>query len=170
MQFQLDKCILRPWQMSDANSLAMYANNRKIADNLRDEFPYPYTLHDARTWLEFALGGNQNLLFAIEVDSKAVGGIGLIHKTDVYRKSAEIGYWLGEPYWYKGIMTESINFLVKHTFAHTEIIRIYAGVFENNIASARVLTKCGFKLESVHHQAIIKNGKIMNELIYSNLK
>jgi len=155
--------------MNDAKSLAKYANNKKIADNLRDEFPYPYTLHDARTWLKFALA-NQNLLFAIEVDSKAVGGIGLIYKTDVYRKSAEIGYWLGESYWYQGIMTESINFLVKHTFDNTEIIRIYAGVFENNIASARVLTKCGFKLESVHQQAVIKNEKIMNELIYAILK
>lgn len=169
MQFHLNKCILRPWQMSDAKSLAKYANNRKIADNLRDEFPYPYTLHDAQTWLEFALG-NQNLLFAIEVDSKAVGGIGLIYKTDVYRKSAEIGYWLGDAYWSKGIMTESINILVKHAFDNTEVIRIYAGVFENNIASARVLTKCGFYLESVHHQAIIKNGIIMNELIYAILK
>jgi len=169
MQFHLAKCILRPWQMGDAKSLAKYANNKKIAGNLRDGFPYPYTLHDARTWLEFALG-NQNLLFAIEVDSKAVGGIGLIYKTDVYKKSAEIGYWLGEAYWSKGIMTESINVLVKHTFANTEIIRIYAGVFENNIASARVLTKCGFYLESVHHQAILKNGKIMNELIYVNFR
>lgn len=110
------------------------------------------------------------MLLAIEVDSEAVGGLGLIYKSDVYRKSAEIGYWLGEPYWFKGIMTESVNMLVKHTFANTEIIRIYAGVFENNIASAKVLTKCGFSLESVHHQAIIKNGKMMNELIYANLK
>ena len=169
MKLELYFSILRPWRIDDANALAKYANNKNISDNLRDEFPYPYTLHDAKSWLKFALS-DKNLLLAIEVNSEAVGGIGLIYKSDVYRKTAEIGYWLGEAYWGKGIMSEAITNIVKYTFSSTKIIRIYASIFENNKASANTLIKAGFKLESTHQKAVIKNGVIMDEKIYAILK
>ncbi len=169
MEFHLEKCKLRPWQATDAESLAKHANNKKIATNLRDGFPYPYTITNAHNWLKSALI-DKNLLMAIEVDKEAVGGIGIIYKTDVYRLSAEIGYWLSEAHWGKGIMTEAVTNMVKHTFANSNIIRIYAGIFENNSASARVLLKAGFSLEATHYKAVIKGGKIMNEMIYAILK
>ncbi len=169
MEFNLGQAKLRPWQINDAESLAKFANNKNISDNLRDSFPYPHTIHDARTWLEFAVN-NKDLLLAIEVNSEAVGGIGLIYKTDVYRKTAEIGYWLAEPFWGQGIMTEAIKKIVEYSFNNSKIIRIYARIFENNKTSARVLTKAGFKLEAVHKNSVIKNGLIMNELIYAILK
>jgi [ribosomal protein S5]-alanine N-acetyltransferase len=169
MEFHLDKCKLRPWQIEDALSIAKYANNKKIADHLRDGFPYPYTLHDAKSWLKFALS-SKDLLLAIEVDSEAIGSVGIIYKNDIYRKTAEIGYWLGEPHWGKGIMSSVIPGLTKHIFANTEIIRIYAGVFENNKASARTLIKAGFKYEATHKNAVIKNGIVMDENIYALLK
>ena len=169
MEFHLDKCLLRPWQHDDAHSLAKYANNKKIADNLRDGFPYPYTLHDAQSWLKFALS-SKSLLLAIEVDSEAVGSIGIIYKDDIYRKSAEIGYWLAEQYWNQGIMCSAIKNLTKHIFANSDIIRIYAGVFESNQASAKTLVKAGFRYEATHKKAVIKNGIIMDETIYTLLK
>ncbi len=169
MEIKLEHAILRPWQFDDAESLAKYANNKNISDNLRNGFPYPYTIHDARTWLEFAVN-NKDLLLAIEVNSEAVGGIGLIYKTDIYRKTAEIGYWLAQPYWNQGIMTEAIKKIVEYCFSDSKIIRIYAGIFENNKTSAHILTKAGFKLEAVHENGIIKNGVVMNELIYAILK
>lgn len=107
---------------------------------------------------------------AVEHKTEAVGGIGIIYKTDIYRKSAEIGYWLGEPFWGQGIMTEAIKKIVYYTFNNSKIIRIYAEVFENNPASARVLEKAGFHLEAVHKKAIYKNSIIMSEMVYAILK
>ncbi len=169
MEFHLKTCTLRPWQLSDVQSLAKCANNKNIADNLRDGFPYPYTLNDAQNWLKSAIN-DKNLLMAIELNEQAVGGIGIIYKTDVYRLSAEIGYWLCENLWGKGIMCEAVKNMVQYTFANTRIVRIYAGIFENNIASARVLEKAGFFLEATHKNAVIKNGTIMDEKLYSILK
>ncbi len=169
MEFHLDKCKLRPWHTEDADSLAKYANNKKIADKLRDGFPYPYTLNDAHSWLKFALG-SKDLLLAIEINSEAVGSIGIIYKNDIYRKTAEIGYWLGEPFWGQGIIGLAISNLTKHIFTNTDIIRIYAGIFENNKASAKALVKAGFRYEATHKNAVIKNGIIMDETIYVLLK
>lgn len=169
MEFKLKHTLLRPWKTEDAEALAKHANNKNIADNLRDGFPYPYTLHDARSWLEFAINNN-NFLLAIDHEGEAIGGVGIIYKTDIYRKSAEVGYWLSQEFWGQGIMTEAIITIVNHTFDNTDIVRIYAGIFENNPASATVLKKVGFKLEAVHEQAIFKNGKFMNEMFYVKLK
>lgn len=165
MEFPLKNAKLRLWSLKDAKSLSLHANNIKIANNLRNEFPHPYTHKDAIRWLKFALD-NPNLLLAISIDDKAVGGIGVIYKTDVYHRSAEIGYWLGEKHWNKGIMTDAIGTLVQHTFCNTNIIRIYAGTFETNIGSVKVLEKVGFQLEAIHKNAVFKNGKFMNEYLY----
>lgn len=165
MEFHLTKCKLRPWHKSDAKDLVKHANNKKIADCLRDGFPHPYTLNDANNWLKNNLT-NKNLLLAIEMNNEAVGGIGIIYQSDVYRRGAEIGYWLSEDYWNQGIMTESIKTLVQHTFNNSDIVRIHAGTFESNIASARVLEKASFELEAIHKKAVFKNGILMNEYRY----
>lgn len=165
MEFHLINCKLRPWHQEDAMDLAKHANNKKIADCLRDGFPHPYTLNDANNWLKNNLT-NKNLLLAIDVNNEAVGGIGIVYQSDVYRRGAEIGYWLSDKYWGQGIITEAIKTLVQHTFNNSDIIRIHAGTFETNIASARVLEKAGFELEAIHKKAVYKNGVLMNEHMY----
>lgn len=169
MEFPLTKATLRPWTLNDAESLSIHANNIKIANNLRNGFPHPYTLKDAIAWLQGAKE-NPNLLLAITINNEAIGGIGIIYQTDVYHKSAEIGYWLSENYWGQGIMTEAIKTLVSHTFNNSDIHRIYAGIFESNIASARVLEKAGFKLEAIHKKAVFKKRVFMNEHLYAIFK
>lgn len=165
MEFHLINCKLRPWHQEDAMDLAKHANNKKIADCLRDGFPHPYTLNDANNWLKNNLT-NKNLLLAIDVNNEAVGGIGIVYQSDVYRRGAEIGYWLSDKYWGQGIITEAIKTLVQHTFNNSDVIRIFAGTFETNIASARVLEKAGFELEAIHKKAVYKNGALMNEHMY----
>ncbi len=166
MEFYLSNCKLRPWYQDDAEDLTKHANNKKIANSLRDGFPNPYTINDAKFWLKNNLT-NKNLLLAIEVNNEAVGGIGIIYQSDVYRRGAEIGYWLSEEYWGQGIMTEAIIILVQHTFNNSDIVRIHAGTFETNIASARVLEKAGFGLEAIRKKAVFKNGILMNEHMYT---
>ncbi len=170
VEFRLSKCVLRPWQAGDAESLALHANNPDIACNLRDGFPYPYTPEHARQWLQNSMKDEKNFLFAIDIDGKAVGGIGIIPGNDVYRLSAEIGYWLSEAYWNHGIMTEAVQTLVRWTFKNMPIIRIYAGIFEKNKISMRVLEKAGFRQEAIHRKAVIKNDVIMDEIIYAILR
>ncbi|MFN3849048.1 MAG: GNAT family N-acetyltransferase [Spirosomataceae bacterium] len=156
--------ILRKWQAGDEASLAALANNHKIWINLKDVFPHPYTLADAHDWVKFAHNQAEN--YAIEYEGKAVGGIGLLFKDDIYRKNAEIGYWLGEPYWGLGIISETIKQVVNHAFAQYEINRIYAGVFEYNPASMRVLEKAGFEKEAILKKSLVKEGKLYDEHIY----
>ncbi|HBS86317.1 MAG: hypothetical protein A2W91_09575 [Bacteroidetes bacterium GWF2_38_335] len=167
MQYKTKRFAVRPWNFDDCQDLAFYGNNKKIYDNLRDAFPYPYTLKNAENWLKLAPYEKNYLLRAIEIDGHAVGGIGAIFKDDVYRKSCEIGYWLAEQYWGRGIMTEIIKKLVKHIFEKHDVVRVYAAIFESNKASARVLEKAGLKLEAVHKKAVFKNGVFMDELMYA---
>jgi RimJ/RimL family protein N-acetyltransferase len=163
---------LRPWQDNDAESLAEVANNKKIFDNLRDGFPHPYTLEDAKNWITSTKSVNDPLvkLFAIDIEGKAVGSIGISLKEDVYRMNAEIGYFIGEPYWNRGIITKTIKLLVEYIFATFDVIRIYAEPYSNNIASQRALEKAGFRCEAIFHQNVIKNGEILDSCIYSILK
>jgi RimJ/RimL family protein N-acetyltransferase len=157
----------RKWKPGDEDSLTKNANNYKIWKNVRNRMPYPYTLSDAINWI----GQNQYLdpvtHFAIVVDGKAVGAVGFEMKEDIYSKNAEVGYWLGEEYWGNGISTKALEWIVKYIFSQTDIHRIYASVFIDNLASRRVLEKAGFILEAVHKQAVFKEGKFMDECIYS---
>jgi [ribosomal protein S5]-alanine N-acetyltransferase len=155
---------LRSWQLGDEESLAENANNPKITANVRDSFPHPYTIEDAKFWINLAHQQEGN--FAIIVNEKAVGGIGILLKEDIYRKNAEIGYWLGEPYWGQGIITEAIKKMVDFTFANYDIHRIYAGVFEYNLASMRVLEKAGFQFETVLKKSLFKNGQLWDDHVY----
>ena len=166
MHLITDTCILRSWMPTDVTSLVHHANNYHVSINLRDSFPHPYTLTDAQNWVQNAATIPNTLNLAIEVNGQAVGGIGLVFQTDIHRLSAEIGYWLGEAFWNKGIVTGAVKTLSAHAFRNLQLVRLYAGVFASNQASGRVLQKAGYTLEAIHKQAIIKNGSIMDEHLY----
>jgi len=162
--------LLRPWQQEDAVGLALYANNPRVSACMRDAFPSPYTIEDARRFIAMAAGPSPGLLLAIVVQDEAVGGIGIRLLDDVYRGTAEIGYWLAEPFWGKGVVTEAVRALVPVAFESTGARRIQAGIFSDNPASMRVLEKSGFVREAVHHNAITKNGRVMDEVLYVRLR
>ena len=166
----LDNVILRNWQIKDVKSLAKNANNKKIHDMLRDSFPYPYTEMAAKQWIGIVENENPATNFAIEYKGLAIGGIGIIKQTDIFRKSAEIGYWLGEKYWNKGIATISLKAMIEYSFKTFDINRLFAHIFESNVASIRVMSKCGFREEARLKDTVIKNNKIQDCLIYSLLK
>ncbi len=163
------KVILREWKKSDSAALAKIANNKKIWDNVRDRLPYPYAEQDAKEWL--ALVKKQKIVttFCIEVDGELAGSIGFTLKEDVYRKSAEIGYFIGENFWGRGIATEAIRQLVNYIEKNFDLVRIYAEVFEYNKASMKVLEKNGFYLESIRKKAAIKNNIIVNDFVWVKL-
>ncbi len=158
---------LRPFRASDAASLARHANNPKVAMNLRDRFPSPYTIEDARGWIAFAESTDRRLHLAIAVNDEACGGIGVELEDDVNRLSGEIGYWLSEEHWGKGIGTAALKAMTEHAFATFEICRLFAPVYERNRASARVLEKAGYVLEARLKKAVIKGGVVMDELRYA---
>lgn len=169
-ELNLTRYTIRPWQHGDEASLARHANNRNVWRNLRDTFPHPYTLKDAEAWIETASAENPPRNFAIVVEGEAAGGIGLMLKNDVYRGTAEIGYWLGEKYWGQGIMTEVVRKITDHLFANFSVHRIQAGVYEWNPASMRVLEKAGYALEARLRKSIIKDGEMIDELIYAIMR
>ncbi len=159
---------LRKWQSGDEQSLVENANNYNIWKNLKDIFPHPYTITDAYEWVNIASNSAEN--FAIQVEDKAVGAIGILLKEDIYRKNAEIGYWLGEPYWGNEIISTAIIDIVNYTFANYDVHRIYAGVFEYNIPSMRVLEKSGFEKEAILKKSLTKEGKLYDEHIYARYR
>jgi RimJ/RimL family protein N-acetyltransferase len=161
---------LRPLNETDAQALALLANNKKISDNLRDAFPCPYKLEDAVGFISVCEQEEPVFTFAIEYKGEFCGIIGLVKQMDVYRLSAELGYWLGEPFWNKGIMNKAAGLIVKYAFDHLDLIRLFSGVFEYNKASRRVLEKAGFTLEAIFKNSVFKNGKIFDEYRYCYLK
>lgn len=167
MEFKLRGSTLRPWKPGDEESLVRHANSRKIWRNLRDAFPHPYTVADATNWIRIANPSTTITNFAIVVDGAAVGGIGLVLKDDVFRRSAEIGYWLGEEHWGCGIVTEAVRAVTDYAFATFDICRVYAGVFEWNPASMRVLEKAGYEFECRLKKSVTKDGETIDELIYA---
>ena len=163
---------LRKFEKTDANSVYKYANNKKIADNLRNVFPCPYSLNDAENFIESILSKDETsqYLRTIEINREACGSIGLFIKDDVYVKSAELGYWLAEEYWGKGIMSEAVNQICREGFLKYDIIRIFAEPYEYNIGSRRVLEKAGFKLEGIMEKSVYKNDKIFDSCMYALIK
>lgn len=163
---------LRNWKYEDREDVAYYANNKKIADFLRNGFPHPYTIENADFFLKMGLEGDQQkqLMKAIVVEGHAVGSIGIFLKEDVYCKSAELGYWLGEDFWSKGIMTEAVRQICKLAFENYELIRIFAEPFAGNEGSRRVLEKAGFTLEGIMKKSVFKNGQISDSCMYALLK
>ena len=169
MQIDCPGFVIRSYRADDLAALVRHANNPRVAENLRDRFPYPYTQRDAHDWL--AVSGRQNpeTNFAIAVDGELVGTIGLQLGEDVYRLSGEIGYWLGEDHWGRGIATEAVLALTDWAFSTLGLLRIHAMVFEANTASRRVLEKAGYRMEGLMRQAVFKNGRVMDQLMYAKL-
>jgi len=158
---------LRPWHLDDLEDLVNYANNRKIASNLTDLFPHPYREKDGVNFIEMTLKQSPTQVFAIEINQKAIGSIGLQPQTDIHCKNMELGYWLAEDYWNKGIMTAAVQKMSLYAFKTFDVNRIFARPFGTNIGSQKILEKTGFKLEGQFKNAIFKNGMFVDELIYA---
>ncbi|MEC5145257.1 RimJ/RimL family protein N-acetyltransferase [Chitinophaga sp. 180180018-2] len=154
---------LKAIEHRDLKDMAALANHPAIAANLRDSFPSPYSLKDAENFLALIQQGKLNYVWGIYVEDEIAGVITLTPQDDIYRHSAEIGYWLGIPYHGKGVMTEAVSLLTEYAFRELNIHRIYAGVFAYNEASKKVLQKSGFHLEAIKIKAIIKNGTLLDE-------
>lgn len=164
------EAVLRPWRMTDVPALAAAANNRNVWLTLRDIMPHPYTTADAETYIRRQLEKSPSLSFCIEIAGGAAGGIGLHPQEDVNRITAELGYWLAEPYWGRGIMTEAVRAVVRHGFNSGLLQRIEAFVYANNRASTRVLEKAGFTFEGRLRSNVIKDGEVLDSLLYSRLR
>lgn len=158
---------LRTWNINDLDNLVRYANNFKVAKNMSDGFPHPYTIEAGKAFIENMAGNQNNLIYAIDVNGEAVGAIGVHPQTDIHRRNAEMGYWLAEPFWGNGIVSAAIKEIVKQAFEKFDIDRIFARPFGSNLASQKVLEKAGFKLEARFEKALIKNGNIEDELVYA---
>ena len=158
---------LRAWTMNDAPVLPKYANNFNIARFMTDRFPHPYTVSDAQSFIEFANRDQPVHIFAIDINGEAVGGIGIHPQEDVFRKNAELGYWLAEPFWGKGVISNAIPEMIDFAFKTYDITRIFARPFGTNKASQRVLEKAGFKLEARFEKTLFKNGEWLDELVYA---
>lgn len=166
------KCNIRKWKLSDAKDLAVALSNRKIQDNLRDGLPYPYTEQDGADYISSMLSANENdtFAFAITVDNKVVGSIGVFRQENIHRQTAELGYYVAEEYWGRGIMTEVVKKICEYVFCKSDILRIYAEPFAYNAASCRVLEKAGFQYEGTLRSNAVKNGKVIDMKMYSLLK
>ncbi len=167
MRLELTRCTVRCWVQADLNALVRHANNRNVSIHLRDRFPFPYEREHARTFLDWLATQDPPTVWALEVDGEAAGGIGLEQKTDVERISAEIGYWLGESCWGRGIVTEALPAVTAEAFRRFDVTRLYALPFADNLASVRVLEKAGYVLEGRLRQSAIKDGKIRDQLLYA---
>lgn len=163
--------VVRDWRDDDAAALAVQANDRRVWLGLRDAFPHPYAVADARAFIGLALGMSPRTFFAIEADGQVAGGIGYVRHGDVERINAEVGYWLGHGYWGKGIATTAVRLLTAHAFdADPQLRRLYAVPFATNEASARVLEKAGYRREGVLRQNAIKDGRVLDQLMYAILR
>lgn len=170
MRLVLRRSILRPWCDDDEASLLHHANGSQVWRYMRDGFPHPYTHEHAASWLGYARSQRPLTNLAIEVDGQAVGSVGLELGVDVYRRSAEIGYWLGEDCWGRGIMTEAVAAYTEHAFRTHDLCRVFARVFAPNTASMRVLDKAGFTRESVQRMAVYKSGQMLDQVTYVVLR
>ncbi|MCB9556515.1 MAG: GNAT family N-acetyltransferase [Deltaproteobacteria bacterium] len=167
MRLQLKQCAIREWQTGDVDALVRHANDKDIWRNLRDSFPYPYTAIDAEAWIEQVRALQPPSHFAIEIDGEAAGGIGIEVRDDVFRRSAEIGYWIGRAHWNRGIASDVLRRMTQFAFDKFDICRLHASVFGWNSASTRVLEKCGYLLEGIHRRAITKDGETTDRLVYA---
>ena len=161
---------IRPWSEADVPALAEYANNRKVWLNLRDGFPHPYSAENAQAFL--AMVGRQDpvTFFAIATAEEAIGAIGISLHQDVHRLTAEMGYWLAEPFWGKGIMSEAVAKFTTFAFANFPLVRIYAEPYATNAASCRVLERAGYTLEGRKRSSVIKDGQILDQLLYARIQ
>ncbi|MFC0518883.1 GNAT family N-acetyltransferase [Mucilaginibacter angelicae] len=170
MELQGNGFLLRAWQPGDETSLQKHADNPKVSAFLRDRFPYPYTMDDASFWVNLVQNQQPLTSLAIIVNGEACGGIGIELMSDVSRITAEIGYWLGEEHWGKGIMTGAVKLVTQYAFEHFPLVRLEAGVYDKNTASMQVLEKAGYVKEAVLRKSIIKNCEVMDKHMYAIFK
>lgn len=165
-------CIIRKWKLTDAKDIAVALSNKKIQDNLRDGLPYPYSEQDGIDFISSMLSANEDetFAFAITLDDKAIGSIGVFRQQNIHRQTAEIGYYIAEEYWGKGIMTDAVKQICEYVFKNSDIIRIYAEPFAYNTGSCRVLEKAGFQYEGTLRNNAVKNGKVIDMKMYSLLR
>lgn len=163
---------IRKWELSDANEISVALSNTRVQDNLRDGLPYPYTEQDGVNYISAMLSADENetFAFAIIADGKMIGSIGVFRQGNIHRQTAELGYYIAEEYWGRGIMTAAVKQICEYVFGKSDIIRIYAEPFVYNIASCRVLEKAGFQYEGTLRSNAVKNGKVIDMNMYSLLK
>ncbi len=166
------ECKIRPWRIEDAPDLAAALNNKKIHDNLRDGLPYPYTEADAAGFIRAMLAADPNgtFAFAITVEDKAIGSIGAFRQANIHARTAEMGYYVAEPYWGQGIGSAAIAQTCAYVFANTDILRIFAEPFAYNAASCRILEKNGFLYEGTLRSNAVKNGVVLDMKMYARIK
>jgi len=170
MLLDLGDLRVRSWRKDDLDALLRHANNPKIAANLRDQFPHPYTRRDAIDYLNYVRTIEVETSFAVEYGDEAVGGIGFKLGLDIARLSAEVGYWLSEAYWGRGLTTRAVSATVDWAFEHYKLTRIFAMAFSHNVASMRVLEKAGFEREGVLRRSAIKNGVVLDQVLYAKVR
>ena len=166
------ECVLRPWRAEDAEDLALTLNNRKILDNLRDGIPFPYTKEDAADFLSamYSAEPDKTWAFAITVDGRAVGSITATRRENIYVRTAEVGYYVAQPFWGRGLATSAVRQLCSYIFQNTDILRISAEVFAENLTSCQVLERAGFQLEGILQSYAVKNGVVRDMKIYAKLR
>lgn len=170
MVLDLGDLQLRSWRKADLDALLRHANNPKIAANLRDQFPHPYTRRDGLEYLEFVRGQKPERSFALQYQGEAIGGLGFQIGLDIARISAEMGYWVGETFWGRGFATRAAEAASEWAFAEYKLTRVFALVFSHNLASIRVLEKAGFQREALLRCSAIKNGVVLDQLIYAKIR
>ena len=165
-------CKIRKWKLTDAKNIAVALSNKKIQDNLRDGLPYPYTEQDGIDFISSMLSANEDetFAFAITLDDKAIGSIAVFRQQNIHRQTAEMGYYIAEEYWGKGIMTDAVKQICEYVFKNSDILRIYAEPFAYNAGSCRVLEKAGFQYEGTLKNNAVKNGKVLDMKMYSLLR
>ena len=161
-------CTLRPWDPADAESIVPLLDDHDVWINLGDRVPHPYKLEHAQQFIAFAAGKSPTENFAIVVDGKAIGSVGIFPGEGMNRVSAEIGYWLGKPYWGRGIMTEAIKGMTKYAFENFQLTRVFALAFARNTGSIRALEKAGYVREGSLKQAVIKEGVVLDDYLYAS--
>lgn len=170
MKIEIGNFCIRSYEFSDLNSLVKYANNHNLSKLLRDQFPFPYTTTDAETWLIHACDQYPELNFVIANNEEMIGAIGINQQDDVNKFSAEIGYWIGEPFWRKGIATNALKAFTEFVFSQFDLNRLFANVFQGNDASEKVLLKAGYRKEATLRKAVFKEEKFLDQYIYGVLK
>ena len=170
MLLDLGDLRVRSWHKSDLDALVRYANNAKIAANLRDQFPHPYTRSAAATYLVEVRSADVETSFAVEYAGEAIGGIGFKLGIDIARISAEMGYWLGEPFWGRGLTTRAVQATSEWAFDNYKLTRIFAMAFSHNVASMRVLEKAGFESEGILRRSAVKNGVVLDQILYAKVR
>jgi len=170
MLLELGDVRVRSWRKDDLKALLRHANNAKIAANLRDQFPHPYTRRDAIDFLDYAQMQEPECSFAIELKDEAVGGVGFLLGRDVARRSAEMGYWLSEQYWGRGIATRVVTAMSEWALDNYNLTRVFAQAFEHNAASIRVLEKASFEREGIMRRSAIKNGVVLDQVLFAKVR